>query len=102
MIKKLLLLLLLFRFSFVFPCELPDHFFFEVKNSDDELLYSGCYDAINQGPHIIKYILTRERAESVGVRRPNATFTQNRDGGTLQNMLHEHGFSLPRHTDFTR
>ena len=101
MAKKYFLLLLLFQISYLFPCELPDHFTFDVNNSNGELLYSGCYDAINLGPHIISYILTKERAEGVGVSRPSATFSQNRDGGTLQNVLREHGFSLPRHSDFT-
>ena len=101
MTKKKFFLLLLFRFSFLFPCELPDHFLFEVNNRNEELLYSGCYDAVNLGPHIITYFLTKERAESVSVRRPSATFSQNRDGGTLQNTLREHSFSLPRHADFT-
>ena len=102
MAKKLLLAVFLFRLYLVFPCDLPDHFAFDVSNSSDELLYSGCYDAVNRGPHIIQYILTKERAESRGVRRPSANFTQNRDGGVLQSRLEEHGFSLPHHGDFTR
>ena len=101
MIKIVLLILFFFRLSSGFACELPEHFDFEVKNDNDELLYSGCYDAINKGPHITEYILTKERAESTGVRRPSATFTQNRDGGTLQYLLKEHGYSLPRHSDYT-
>jgi DNA/RNA endonuclease G (NUC1) len=100
-LKKLLFLLFLFRIAFVFACDLPDHFKFDVANHHEELLYSGCYDAMNKGPHIIEYILTKERAESTGTRRPDARFTQNRDGGVLQNLLREHGFSLPSHSDFT-
>ena len=93
--------LFFFCISFVAPCELPDHFLFDVSNNDEELLYSGCYDAINRGPHIIQYILTKERAESRGVRRPSARFTRYRDGGVLQALLVEHGHSLPHHNDFT-
>jgi len=99
--KIVLLIFLFFRLLPGFACELPEHFEFEVKNNNNELLYTGCYDAINKGPHITEYILTKERAESTGVRRPSATFTQNRDGGVLQNLLREHGHSLPRHSDFT-
>lgn len=99
MAKKTFLLLLFFRITFVFACDLPGHFDFAVSN-DEEILYSGCYDAVNRGPHIIQYFLTKERAESMGVRRPSATFTQNRDGGVLRNLLSENGYSLPRHTDY--
>jgi len=97
--KIVLLLLLLFRISFAFTCDLPGHFDFEVFN-EEQLLYSGCYDAINKGPHIIEYILTRERLEAEHVRRPRARFTQDRDGGVLQNLLNENGYSLPDHNDF--
>jgi endonuclease G len=100
MIKKLFFLLLLFRVSLLFPCDLPDHFDFKVLNNDD-VLYIGCYDAIHKGPHIIEYILTKERAEATGVSRPSASFTQNRDEGVLQKMLLENGFSLPHHSDYT-
>jgi DNA/RNA endonuclease G (NUC1) len=86
--------------SFAFACDLEGHFWFDVSNNE-EILYSGCYDAINMGPHIIEYILTKERAEATGIRRPSATFTQNRDGGILRNLLAEHGYSLPNHRDFT-
>jgi endonuclease G len=79
---------------------LPGHFDFDVS-IDEIALYSGCYDAIHKGPHVIEYILTKERAESRGVRRPSVQFTQDRDGGTLQGLLNEHGYSLPRHGDYT-
>jgi DNA/RNA endonuclease G (NUC1) len=79
---------------------LEGHFDFSVSN-DEEILYCGCYDAINKGPHIIEYILTKERVESPSVRRPSARFTQNRDGGILQNLLRENGYSLPSHSDYT-
>jgi DNA/RNA endonuclease G (NUC1) len=94
--------LLIFFFLAVlgFACDMPGHFSFDVSN-DEELLYSGCYDAVNLGPHIITYILTKERAEATGTRRPSASFTQNRDGGVLQKLLNENGYSLPRHSDFT-
>ena len=98
--KLFLPILFLFR-VFVFPCDLEGHFDFDVSN-DAEVLYSGCYDAINKGPHIIEYILTRERVESESVKRPSARFTQNRDGGVLQNLLNENGYSLPSHDDYTR
>jgi len=98
--KIALLLLLIFRVSFVFTCDLPGHFDFEVSNGE-ELLYSGCYDAVNKGPHIIEYVLTRERLEAEHVRRPSARFTQDRDGGVLQALLNENGYSLPHHNDFT-
>jgi len=81
-------------------CDLEGHFWFDVFN-DELLLYSGCYDAINLGPHIIDYILTKERAEATGIRRPSASFTQSRDGGVLQRLLVENGYSLPLHRDFT-
>ena len=98
--KRLLLLLIFFRLASAFACDLPGHFEFDVSN-EEEILYSGCYDAVNLGPHIIEYILTKERAEAVGVRRPSARFTQNRDGGVLQNLLAENGYSLPHHRDYT-
>ena len=101
MSKKIFLVVLFFRVFFVFPCDLPDHFDFKVSNDEEEILYNGCYDAINKGPHIVEYILTKERAESTGVRRPSARFTQNRDGGELQNLLLENGFSLPSHSEYT-
>jgi len=94
------LILLLFRVSFVFPCDLPAHFKFDVSN-EEEILYSGCYDAIHKGPHIIKYVLTKERAESRGTRRPSVRFSQYRDGGVLLDMLMEHGYTLPHHSDFS-
>jgi DNA/RNA endonuclease G (NUC1) len=95
------LLFFLFHVAFVFPCDLDGHFDFAVSNSDEVILYSGCYDAINKGPHIIEYVLTKERVESPSVRRPSARFTQNRDGGFLQNLLHENDYSLPSHSDYT-
>jgi len=98
---KIFLLLLLFRISFVFACDLPGHFEFTVSN-DDEILYCGCYDAINMGPHIIEYILTKERAEATGTKRPSVMFSQNRDGGALQKLLSDNGYSLPHHNDYTR
>jgi DNA/RNA endonuclease G (NUC1) len=91
--------LFIFRITFALACDLPDHFDFNVSNND-EILYSGCYDAINLGPHIITYILTKERAEARGTR-PSAMFTQDRDGGILTELLAENGYSLPRHSDFT-
>jgi DNA/RNA endonuclease G (NUC1) len=100
MARYLSLLFFLFHVSFVFPCDLEGHFDFSVSN-DEEILYSGCYDAINKGPHIIEYILTKERVESPSVRRPSARFTQNRDGGALQKLLRENGYSLPSHSDYT-
>jgi len=101
MVKKIFFLLLLFRLTLVFPCDLPDHFDFDVANND-EILYSGCYDAIHKGPHIIEYILIKERVQAPSVRRPEVQFTQNRDGGVLQKLLKEHGYSLPRYSDYTR
>jgi len=98
--KIALLLFLLFRISLAFTCDLPGHFDFAVSNGD-ELLYSGCYDAINKGPHIIEYVLTKERLEAEHVRRPSTRFTQDRDGGVLQALLNENGYSLPHHNDYT-
>jgi len=69
---------------------------------NDEILYSGCYDAIHKGPHIIEYVLVKERVEGPSARRPLAQFTQDRDGGVLQKLLSEHGHSLPHHRDYTR
>jgi DNA/RNA endonuclease G (NUC1) len=100
MAKKIFLALLFFHFTFAFACDLPGHFDFEVSN-DEEILYSGCYDAVNLGPHIIEYILTKERAEAAGTRRPSAMFTQNRDGGVLRELLAENGYTMPRHRDYT-
>jgi len=101
-IKRSILFLLSFfsLLSHVFPCDLPDHFDFEVSHND-ELLYSGCYDAIHKGPHIIEYMLTKERVESPSAKRPSVQFTQNRDGGVLRDLLREHGYSLPHHRDYT-
>jgi len=76
------------------------HFDFNVSN-EEEILYMGCYDAVNLGPHIIEYILTKERAEATGTRRPRASFTQDRDGGVLQELLAANGYSLPHHGDYT-
>jgi DNA/RNA endonuclease G (NUC1) len=101
MVKKIFFSLLLFRLTLVFPCDLPDHFDFDVANND-EILYSGCYDAIHKGPHIIEYILIKERVQAPSVRRPEVQFTQSRDGGVLQKLLKEHGYSLPRHSDYIR
>jgi len=95
-----LVLFLLFT-AYSFACDLEGHFEFTVYNNGEEILYSGCYDAINLGPHIIEYILTKERAEATGVRRPSAQFTQDRDKGVLQKLLTEHGYSLPYHGDYT-
>jgi len=98
---KFVVLLLLFRISLVFACDLPGHFEFAVSNNG-EILYSGCYDAINLGPHIIEYILTKERAEAAGTKRPSVLFSQNRDGGVLQKLLADNGYYLPHHNDYTR
>jgi len=104
--RKILLLFLFFRIAFINAdyslraCDLPAHFDFTVSN-EDEILYYGCYDAIHKGPHIIEYTLTKERAESTGIRRPSVRFTQDRDGGILQNLLNENGYSLPDHYDYT-
>jgi len=87
--------------AYSFACDLEGHFDFTVYNSEEELLYSGCYDAIHLGPHIIEYTLTKERAYSNGVKRPSATFTQDRDKGVLKQKLAEHGYSLPSHKDYT-
>ena len=87
-------------FSCAYACDTEGHFEFNVFNSREEILYSGCYDAVNLGPHIIEYILTKERAESGGIR-PSARFTQNRDGGALLTLLEENGYTLPRHGDYT-
>jgi len=87
---------------FAFACDREGHFDFSVTNSNEEVLYTGCYDAVNSGPHIIEYILTRERAEATGIRRPSVPFTRDRDGGVLLALLEEHGYMLPSHNDFTR
>jgi DNA/RNA endonuclease G (NUC1) len=97
----LFLFLILSRITVVFSCDLEGHFDFEVKN-EEIILYYGCYDAINKGPHITEYILTKERIENRGANRPSVTFTKNRDGGTLQSLLKENGYSLPGHSDYTR
>jgi len=94
-----LLFLLILRITAVFACDLPGHFEFQVSNGD-KVLYSGCYDAIHRGPHIIEYILTKERVLGKSVRRPSTTFTQDRDGGVLQNLLKENNYSLPDHGDY--
>ena len=101
MAKRYFLFLLLYRLTFVFGCELDGHFEFHVMNNEEILLYSGCYDAINKGPHIIEYILSKERLENPSAQRPSVQFTQNRDGGVLLKLLEENGYSLPRHQDFT-
>jgi len=98
-IKRFLLILLAFRAAAAFACDLPGHFEFNVSN-DEEILYSGCYDAVNLGPHIITYILTKERLEGERASRPAIQFTRDRDGGILQNLLTENGYSLPWHGDY--
>ena len=100
MARKYALLFFLFLAYFSFACDSEGHFEFDVFN-DEEILYSGCYDAINKGPHIIEYILTKERAEASGTRRPSVRFTRDRDGGVLLNLLQENGYSLPWHSDYT-
>jgi len=97
--KKIFSTLLFFHFTFAFACDLPGHFDFEVSN-EEEILYSGCYDAVNLGPHIIEYILTKERAEATGTRRPSVIFTQDRDGGALLELLAENGYTMPSHRDY--
>jgi DNA/RNA endonuclease G (NUC1) len=99
--KNCLFLLLLCRLALVFGCDLDGHFDFDVFNQEGLLLYSGCYDANNKGPHIIEYVLSKERAESTGTRRPSASFSQTRDGGILQKLLRANGYSLPAHRDYT-
>jgi len=99
--RTIFLTLLFFRLTFVFPCDLSGHFDFTVAHNG-ETLYSGCYDAIHKGPHIIEYILIKERVEAPSVRRPSVQFTQNRDGGVLGKLLSDHGYSLPHHNDYTR
>ncbi|MDR2942133.1 MAG: DNA/RNA non-specific endonuclease [Treponema sp.] len=99
--KTAVFLLFLFRISLVFACDLPGHFDFVVSNNG-EILYSGCYDAVNLGPHIIEYILTKERVEAKGAKRPSVPFSQDRDGGILQRLLAENGYLLPHHNDYTR
>jgi DNA/RNA endonuclease G (NUC1) len=100
-IGSLVLFFLLLFTAYSFACDLEGHFDFSVYNSEEELLYSGCYDAIHLGPHIIEYTLTRERAYANEVKRPSATFTQDRDKGVLKRLLAEHGYSLPSHKDYT-
>jgi DNA/RNA endonuclease G (NUC1) len=100
MIKNSLFIFLFLHFSFVFACDLPGHFDFNVSNNE-EILYSGCYDAINLGPHIITYILTKERAEAKGITRPSVPFTQDRDGGFLYELLMENDYCLPHHIDYS-
>jgi DNA/RNA endonuclease G (NUC1) len=100
-VLRVLFLFLLFAVN-SFACDLEGHFEFTVCNNEEEILYCGCYDAVNMGPHIIEYVLTKERAEATGVRRPSAQFTQNRDNGVLRQLLAEHGYSLPHHNDYTR
>jgi len=55
-------------------CDVGNHFLFEVRNSGGSVVYIGCYDAENRGPHQVTYILTREMADGVG--RPDVGFTQ--------------------------
>jgi len=98
-LTRIIILFLLLQAN-SFACDMEGHFDFDVSNSE-ELLYQGCYDAVNLGPHIIEYILTKERAEATGINRPSASFTQNRDSGVLQQTLKENGYSLPHHRDFT-
>ena len=96
-----MIILLLLSLPEARACDLEGHFDFDVFN-DGELLYWGCYDAVNMGPHLIEYFLTRERLEKESVTRPSVQFTQDRDGGVLNSLLNENGYSLPHHSDFTR
>jgi DNA/RNA endonuclease G (NUC1) len=99
MLRSFIFIFFLLLATFAFACDLPGHFEFDVYNGE-EILYSGCYDAVNLGPHIITYILTKERAEATGTRRPSAAFSQDRDGGVLQTLLAANGYSLPHHRDY--
>jgi len=101
-ISSFILFFFLLFTAYSFACDLEGHFDFTVCNSLEEILYSGCYDAVHSGPHIIEYTLTKERIESPKVKRPSTTFTQDRDKGVLQQKLAEHGYSLPHHRDYTR
>jgi len=96
----LLFFFLFFSITSAYACDMEGHFWFDVSN-EEEILYSGCYDAVNLGPHIIDYILTKERAEATGTRRPSAAFIQHRDGGVLQSLLAENGYCLPHHRDYS-
>jgi len=97
---KLFLLLFFINIAASFACEMEWHFSFDVSNENEEILYKGCYDAVNLGPHIIEYNLTKERAEAGGIR-PNVSFTQDRDGGILRDILEENGCYLPHHSDYS-
>jgi endonuclease G len=99
--KTLLIVLLFFRLFVVFSCDMEGHFDFTVSNGT-EILYTGCYDAVHKGPHIIEYVLPKERLESETVKRPSAQFTQDRDGGVLLALLEQHGYTLPKHSDYTK
>jgi len=100
-ISSFVLIFFSFFTAFSFACDLEGHFDFTVRNNEGEILYSGCYDAVNLGPHIIEYNLTRKRAMASGVKRPSVTFTQDRDNGVLKQKLAERGYSLPNHRDYS-
>jgi len=103
MVKKsfLIVVFLLFVNLFSWACWEAGHFNFEVKNSAGEVLYWGCYDAINAGPHMVQYYLTAERAAPNETPRPNVSFAQTRDGGDLARRVVAAGYRMPLHATYT-
>jgi len=100
--KKIIFIVLFILTSFsIFPCEIEGHFDFVMKDSKGVVLYYGCYDAKNNGPHIIEYYLTRWMVEQSNVNRPSASFAQNRDGNILQLLLRSNGYNLIADADYT-
>ena len=99
--KKLFVLILVFVSLNIFPCEQEGHFDFVMKDTNGVVLYYGCYDAINNGPHIIEYYLTREMVAAANVVRPSASFTQNRDGNVLRDLLKSKGYNIIADADYT-
>jgi DNA/RNA endonuclease G (NUC1) len=98
--KKILLFLVFTFLTFsIFPCDLEGHFDFEVKDSKNNVLYEGCYDAIHKGPHIIEYVL-KPLAE-VNAKRAS-TFSQKSDGGALLQAMKDAGYLMPTTGDYAK
>lgn len=83
----------------IYPCDLPGHYDFEVKDGDT-VLYSGCYDAINHGPHIVTWVLTKDELVNGNYRRAN-NFNQQRDGGQLLRDINNDNYLMPTDNDYS-
>jgi hypothetical protein len=105
MMKRMISIIFLFVSFYIgaIDCKIPNHIPFEIRNSNNEIIYEGCYDPINHGPHLISYTLTREMIlEDAHPTRPG--FTTNRDVVVgkpgLRAELESRGYKMPTTEDY--